>query len=212
MICLGKKYDEKNGQVSLSYRVSPLKNPKDIQKIKQFLMGKPSKRDYCLFVVGINIGLRASDLVRLRVNDAYDLKIGKCKDTVKVVELKTGKDKEFVLNRSAQDAIKLYLSERKNLSPEDFLFGSQKKGMLHVKSVNRFVRDTCKDLGIGGRYGSHTLRKTFGYHAYMQNIQSDPGFIHTLQQVLNHSSPRTTLLYIDIDKEKIENVYKDLNL
>lgn len=50
------------------------------------------------------------------------------------------------------------------------------------------------------------------FSSYMQNIQHDPGFIHTLQQVLNHSSPRTTLLYIDIDKEKIENVYKDLNL
>lgn len=209
---MGKRYDEKKGQVSVSYRVSPLKNKKEIEKIKQFLLGKQSKRDYALFVVGINIGLRASDLVKLKINDVYDIDKGKCKNSVEVVEIKTGKDKEFLLNKSAKDAIQLYLNERGSLAPDDWLFSSQKKGMLHVKSVNRFVRDTCKELGIKGRYGSHTLRKTFGYHAYMNNIQTDPGFINTLQRIFNHSSPRTTLLYIDIDKEKIENVYKDLNL
>lgn len=209
---MGKKYDEKNGKVSVSYRVSPLKKQKDIEKIKQYFMGHSSKRNYALFVVGINVGLRASDLVKLKINDVYDIAAKKCKDTVKVVELKTGKDREFVLNKVAQDAITLYLSERGSVLADDWLFLSQKKSKLDVKSVNRLIRDTCKELGIKGRYGSHTLRKTFGYHAYMKNIQRDPGFINTLQVLLNHSSARTTLRYIDIDREKIADVYKDLNL
>lgn len=209
---MGKKYDEKNGKVSVSYRVSPIKKQKDIEKIKQYFMGHASKRNYALFVVGINVGLRASDLTKLLIGDVYDLDKSKVKDSVRVVEQKTGKEREFVLNKAAQDAIALYLSERGTVAADDWLFLSQKRGKLSVKSVNRLIRDTCKELGIKGRYGSHTLRKTFGYHAYMKNIQSDPGFINTLQVLLNHSSARTTLRYIDIDREKIADVYKDLNL
>jgi len=43
--------------------VEPLKNIKDINKIKTYFRGKEDKRDYTIFVVGINIGLRASDLL-----------------------------------------------------------------------------------------------------------------------------------------------------
>ena len=91
-------------------------------------MGHSSKRNYALFVVGINVGLRASDLTKLLIGDVYDLAEGKVRDSVRVVEQKTGKEREFVLNKAAQDAIALYLSERGALAADDWLFLSQKKG------------------------------------------------------------------------------------
>ncbi len=209
---MGKKYDEKNGQLSRSNRVGPLKNVKDIEKIKQYLMGKKGKRDYCLFVVGINVGLRASDLVKLKIEDVYDGEEHRVRDAVRVLEKKTGKERFFILNKSCKEAIRMYLDERFTIFEDAPLFLSQKRGALTVKSVNRIIRETCKELGVKGRYGSHTLRKTFAYHCYMANIQHDPGFINTLQVMLNHSNSRVTLRYIDVDQEKIENVYQNLNL
>ena len=51
--------------------VNPIKNLKDIEKIKRYLLKMDNKRNYCLFVVGINVGLRISDLLSLKLNDVF---------------------------------------------------------------------------------------------------------------------------------------------
>ncbi len=209
---MGKKYDERNGMVSSKHKAEPIKNIKDILKIKQYLLGKHSKRDYALFVVGINVGLRASDLVKLKVGEVYDTERKEFKKSVRVLELKSGKEREFTLNNSAINALMLYFEERGTISKDDWVFHSQKKTPLHVKSVARMLRELGRELKLPYHLSSHTLRKTFGYQAYMGNIQKDVGFIYTLQAIFNHSSAKTTLRYIDIDVEKIQNVYQALNL
>jgi len=75
--------------------VEPFKNIKDIEKIKQYLKGKDNKRDYTIFVVGINVGLRAGDLLSLKWHDV--LKGDRIKPSIHVVEEKTGKGKEIEL-------------------------------------------------------------------------------------------------------------------
>ena len=57
------------------YEVEPIKNTRDINKIKQYLYGKENKRDYCIFVMGINVGLRAGDLLSLKIKDITDGKV-----------------------------------------------------------------------------------------------------------------------------------------
>lgn len=209
---MGKRYDEKNGKVGNKHKAEPIKNVKDIQKIKQYLLGKNSKRDYALFVVGINIGLRASDLVKLKVGEIYNIERGEVREKVRILELKTGKEREFTVNSSAKNALYLYFSERGSLDKDDWVFQSQKHSSLHVKSVARMIREVGRELGLPYNLSSHSLRKTFGYQAYISNIQKDNGFIYTLQSIFNHSSAKTTLRYIDIDIEKISNVYQELNL
>lgn len=209
---MGKKFDEKNGKVSVSFRVDPIKSLKDISRMEQFFKGQKSKRNYCLFVVGINVGLRCSDLTRLKVEDVYDFDADCCKDYVQLVELKTGKDKKFILNKAARDAIELYLKERPGALEGDWLFPSQKGSKLEVKSVNRLLRETGKSLGVKGRLGSHSLRKTFAFHIFKNGIQTDPSIIYTLQKILNHSSVHTTYHYLGIDEEQIDDVYRGLNL
>lgn len=209
---MGKKYDEKQGKVSTSFRVDPIKSLKDVKRVEQYFLGQKSKRNYCLFVVGINVGLRCSDLTNLKIKDVFDLSAGICKDEVRIVEFKTGKDKRFILNNSAKDAIELYLRERQDFKGDDYLFLSQKGEKLHVKSVNRLIRDTGKSLGVKGRLGSHSLRKTFAFHIFKNGVQTDPSIIYTLQRMLNHSSVHTTYHYLGIDEDQIDDVYKGLNL
>ena len=116
--------DKTSRGIEKAAEVEPIKSIKDIAKVKQYLIGKNSKRDYMLFVVGINIGLRAGDLLNLRICDV--LLDGHIVDRVTINEEKTEKRREFELNTSAKDAITLYLSTLKDIDDEDYLFTSRK--------------------------------------------------------------------------------------
>jgi len=197
--------------INKAEEVEPLKNIKDISKIKQFLLGKENKRDYMLFVIGINVGLRAGDLLSLTINDIFQ--DGKIVDRVNINEQKTDKKREFQLNKSAKDAIAIYLSTLKNVDVDSYLFKSRKgDGSLTVESAHKIIKTTLRELNIKGNYGTHTLRKTFAYHIYANNIKTNPSIINTLQKMLNHSSASVTLRYIGITKEVISDVYNSLNL
>ena len=187
------------------HEVEPIKNIKDINKIKQYLLGKKNKRDYCIFVVGINVGLRAGDLLSLKISDVTDrITIF---DEVSIREQKTGKNKTFTLNKSAKEAIKLYLSEHPIIDLNDYLFKSRKGGHLGVRPLHHIIKTLTKDLGIKGNFGTHTLRKTMAYHRYINNVP-----LETLQKLLNHSSSSITLRYIGITQKVIIDCYNAVNL
>lgn len=196
--------------------VEPIKNVKDINKIKQFLVGKENKRDYMFFVVGINVGLRAGDLLRLKIKDVteYDIQNKfRVRNNVVIIEEKTDKKREFILNNSCKEAILLYLENIYKFQMEDYLFKSRKgDGPLTVESAHKLIKNLMRELNIKGNYGTHSLRKTFAYHTYINNIKTNPGILDTLQKILNHSSSSVTLRYIGITKEVITDVYNSLNL
>lgn len=197
--------------ITKAQAVEPIKNITDIAKIKRYLLGKENKRDYMLFVMGINVGLRATDLLKIKIGDV--LEEGKITDSVKMVEKKTNKLREFVINDSAKEAIKLYLSTIKNYKEEDFLFKSRKgKEQITVVHAHSIIKSTLRDLKIKGNYGTHSLRKTFAYHTYITNYEGNPIILPTLQDILNHSSQKVTLRYIGITKEEINDIYSKLNL
>ncbi|MEK4284028.1 MULTISPECIES: site-specific integrase [Ureibacillus] len=192
--------------------VEPIKSLKDIKKVKQFLLGKDNKRDYALFTLGINIGLRASDLLQLKIIDVIEN--NRVKDHVVITEQKTGKVRSFELNKSAKECIDLYLDSLPSYSADDYLFKSRKgtNEPLTVRSLHKIIKETMKELGIRGNYGTHSLRKTFGYHVYAKNVADNPMILPTLQKMFNHSSQEITLRYIGITKDVIRDVYNGLNL
>ena len=207
-----EKIETTSRGIPKAQEVEPLKSIKDINKIKQYLMGKKNKRDYMLFVVGINVGLRAGDLLSLRIRQIVDNK-NAIKDIITIQEEKTGKSRTFTLNRSAKKAIGLYLESLEEYNSNDYLFRSRKgNGHLTVEAAHKNIKSLLRELGIKGNYGTHTLRKTFGYHTYINNVRENPGILETLQKILNHSSSSMTLRYIGITKEVITDVYKSLNL
>lgn len=185
--------------------VEPIRNVKDINKIKQYLYGKNNKRDYCIFVVGINVGLRAGDLLSLKISDVTDS--AKIFDEVTIREEKTNKIRTFTLNKSAKDAIKIYLNSVSDIDLNNYLFQSRKGGHLGVRPLHHIIKTTLKELGIKGNYGTHSLRKTMAFHRYINNVP-----IETLQKLLNHSSSSITLRYIGITKEVIVDCYNAVNL
>ena len=184
-------------------KVEPIKNLKDINSIKKLLKhDKP--RDYCLFVLGINTNLRASDLLSIKVGQVRSLVAG---GELVMKEKKTKKERRVTLNESAVEAIKHYLSNV-DLEDDDDLFKSQRAATLTVPSVNRLVKSWCKAINLKGNYGSHTMRKTFGYHQRVQRNTS----VAELMLMFNHSTQKQTLDYLCIQPEEIKDAYMQLCL
>ena len=184
----------------------PFKSIKDIQKIKQFLKGKDNKRDYTIFVVGINVGLRAGDLLSLKWSDV--LENNEVVNTVNIVEEKTSKRKFIELNKAAKEALNEYKDSLGVPSLDGYIFKSRKgEGHLQVRSLHRIIKNITHELNLKGSYSTHSIRKSFAFHRYMNNIS-----LETLQKVLNHSSQAQTLRYIGITKEVIQDAYNSVNL
>jgi len=202
----------KSNGIAKAESVEPLKNVKDIKKVKQYLIGKENKRDYMLFVVGINVGLRVGDLLELRIKDImYD--DNSFKDNICIDEEKTDKVRTFKLNNSARESIQLYLSSLSSYAMNDYLFQSRKGNeSLRVDSTHKIIKTLLRELGIKGNFGTHTLRKTWAYHTYVTQAPTNPMILPTLQKMLNHSNQAVTLRYIGIEQEMMNDIYDSLNL
>lgn len=180
-----------------SIKVDPIKDPKDIKSIKKILKDKP--RDLALFTIGINTNLRASDLLQLTVNQVKDLKV---MDEIVLIEKKTDKSRRINLNNSCIDAIQNLLRSRKYEDDEPLFIG--KRGtVLTVPSVNRLVKEWCNAINLKGNFGSHSLRKTWGYH---QRVSFGMG-LPQLMKCFNHSNERQTLDYLCVQDEEIKSIY-----
>jgi len=183
-------------------RVEPIREIRNIKSIKTMLAKNP--RNLCFFVLGVNTNLRASDLLRLTAGQVRHCNAG---DEITLKEKKTGKDRRITLNKSAVSAIKELLASAP-LPDSSPLFLSQRGEVLTVPSVNRLVKSWCKAVNLKGNFGSHTLRKTFGYHQRTQLNTSIP----ELMVMFNHSSQRQTLDYLCIQPDEIRDAYMKLEL
>ena len=178
-------------------RVDPIKKLKDIKAIKKILHDKP--RDLCLFTMGVNTNLRASDLLRITAGMVRHLEAG---DELTLKEKKTGKHRRITLNKAVIASIQVLLDSR-DYEDDDPLFLGQ-RGLLTVSSVNRLVKGWCNSINLkNGNWGSHSLRKTFGFH---QRVTFNVG-VPELMVAFNHSSQRETLEYLCIQDEEIRSIY-----
>ena len=172
--------------------VEPIRDKKSIRKVERILR-KQSSRDLLLFVMGTNTGLRVSDILALNVGDV------KGKDFIDIIEKKTGKHKKFPINDKIKDLIYKYTSGKESGVP---LFMSIYNKRLDRTVAYRIVNRACRKIGMQEKIGTHTMRKTFGYHHY-QKFKD----VALLQKIFNHYSPSVTLRYIGIDQEEINNSY-----
>jgi len=174
--------------------VEPIRKQKDIRSISRLLKSHP--RNYLLFILGINNGLRTNDLVRLRYNQVEGLKAGA---VIKIVESKTGKSNVLVINKSVHKALQLYIKEE-NPDSDDYLFKSR-KGNSHIssQSVGRMIRSWAEAINLKGQYGAHTLRKTWGY---VQRVHFGAGY-ELICKRYNHSNPAVTMRYLGIEDREV---------
>lgn len=199
----------------------PIKSTEDINRISAYLIEHRRYRDNMLFIVGINFGLRVSDLIQLRFSNLIDESFS-FKTTFPVLEKKTRntrkvqKNRYITINEAVMDAVELYLRNTPR-KLDDFMFrsesnrgGNENKPMSRM-SVDRMLKEVAQTLGIEARIATHTLRKTFGYHQMVMS-GNDPRKLLLLQKIFGHSTSAQTLDYIGITGEEIEDAYLGLNL
>lgn len=199
----------------------PVKEKVDIKRIAKYFhdravkahnAGKDSSeqlnyRNELLFLIGCSVGLRASDLLELRVGD-FKPPLYKAR----IMEGKTGKYREITLGPMAIEAYNKIVGMLESPTDQTYLFQSQRSGNsgLNVRSFAYVLRCAKRDLELPYRLSTHSMRKTFGYHMFMDNQQS-PEILAYLQKVFNHSSSAVTLRYIGLDAEREQKMYQDLN-
>ena len=171
----------------------PIKSIEDINSIVLYYLQKQKYRDAMLFVVGINFGLRVSDLRLIRFGDIINSN-GSFRDELLIDEEKTGNRRHIYINDAVKLMVKLYLQNTaKNNTPkslDDYLFVAEESNnkkytfieyisdnQIKTKKVQCPMSDSAiypilkaatKELNIKGRFSTHAYRKTFAYHILMQ--------------------------------------------
>lgn len=182
-----------------SIKVEPIRDLKAIKRIRK--LHAENKRDMCLFTFGINTAYRAGEILSLTVDQVDYLKTG---DRLEIKQPKSGKYRPATINQIVIDAIDAWLKEHPDPRPGIPLFlSSRGEEALTVSSVNRLVKQWCKDVGLRGNYGSHTLRKTWGYHQRTQSNQPIP----LLMAAFGHTSQAQTLEYLCVQDSEIADLY-----
>lgn len=177
--------------------VEPIRNKKDIQKVEKIL-AKQGARELLLFVIGTNCGLRISDILNLNVGDVRN------KSHIQITEKKTGKFKKFPINAKLKPLLEEFIKSRKNDEP---LFLSHWGHRLDRVTAYYIIRNACKKAKLQEKIGTHSMRKSFGYHHYQQFKD-----VVILQKIFNHSSPQITLRYIGIEQDEIDCSYNNFIL
>lgn len=209
-------------EVVSDHAAVPIKNMEDIYRISNFLIENKRYRDNMLFIVGINFGLRCSDLRMLKFGDIINPNLT-FKETFPVFEKKTRntrkkkKNRYITINNAVVEAVTLYLKNTPGVTLSDYMFksisnnGANENTPITIQSINSILRGIVKELGLNIKISSHTLRKTFCYWMMMQG-NNDQRRLLLLQKMLNHSTPAQTLDYIGLTSEEISEAYKQLNI
>lgn len=177
--------------------VEPIRNVEDIRKVERIL-AMQGCRNLLFFTIGTNCGLRISDLLRLNVGDVRG------KTHIQIIEKKTGKFKKIPINSKLKPMFEEYTKGKTSDAP---LFVTIFGNRLERVAAYYIVRNACKAAGLEEKVGTHTLRKTFGYHHYKKNKD-----VALLQKIFNHSSPQITLRYIGLDQDQIDQSYENFVL
>ncbi len=188
--------------------VQPIRDLKAIRAIKGNLKRK-NPRNFLLFTLGINTGLRISDLLRLKVEDVQDER-GKIKEYLDLNEKKTKKQRLIYLNDEAKNALEYFLDKTRIYDLSRYLFISDKtkinKPISRIRAW-QLIQSWCREAGIKTRIGTHTLRKTMGYQMRIAGVA-----IEIIQEVLGHQSISMTKRYLGITDDEVTKAFKNFNL
>lgn len=174
--------------------VEPIRDPDKVEDIAEYLRFK-NERDYIMWMMGIYSGLRISDILKLKIRDV------KNKRYITLREMKTGKQRIFEINPILKKALDEYCEGR---DPNEYLIKSRQgfNKPITRSMAYKILRNAANKFGIESM-GTHTMRKTFGYHFYRQTKD-----VVTLMKIFNHNDQSTTLRYIGIEQQAINEAMK----
>ena len=179
--------------------VEPVRDKAKIKQMYQYLNNKDPKYGLML-KFGLNTGLRISDILPLKVKDVLNTN-GNFHDYLIIKEKKTGKEKKIKLNDTLRGNIVAYV-KREKLKCDDNLFASQKGNHIGRVQAYRVLKAASYMVGIEN-FGTHSLRKTWGYWTYKASKYN----VGLIMDTFNHSSQWITLRYIGVNQDQKDELY-----
>lgn len=159
---------------------------------------RPNERIATALMLEANLGLRISDILKLRLNDI--VKDGD-RYRLAITEQKTGKTRNFTVPMALYQFIKLYCLEN-GIAPTAVIFP------LSERAVQKQLHIVCDYLGIQN-VGTHSFRKFYATEIYRNSGYN----IALVQHLLQHSSATVTQRYIGIQQREVEEaIEKHLKL
>lgn len=205
---------------------------KRIQQADTKLKVQQAARNKLLFKLGINLGIRASDLRTLKWSFFFEWENGelKLKEYYTLQPKKQRKQHKFVklfFNKTVQEGLMEYLKKYPFINftedaLDEFLFPSQKPSRKQDKikegdtviseaTMWGIIKTAAREAGIKQNIGSHSLRKTWGYWVWHDADDKDKMLV-ILQHCFNHSSTQTTMKYIGLLDDEIKDAYESIEL
>lgn len=187
----------------------PIRNLEELEQLKNYYLNvSPNLRNYALICAGINTALRISDIRLLKWEDVYDFKRKRFREHLTLTEQKTGKQNCIAMNESLIHALSLYMDSLKSVSQESYIFtGNGRTTPISRSQAFRIIRDAAQDMHLSQSVSCHSLRKTFGYHAWRIGVAPV-----VIMNIYNHSSFRITTRYLGIEQDDKDSAFMKLNL
>lgn len=187
----------------------PIRDPKDIAAMQDYFLSRGQVRDYTIFTLGIIFGIRAGDLLNLRIHHIMNDN-GTFKLHCDLIESKTRKFNNPAITPQVKELLTNYLDTLPGYGMNDPLFRSQKRDKygnlrpITLIQLNRILKTASTACNVPGHISSHSLRKTFAYHLLRSN-QGDDKAKMALQQMLNHNDFKTTLIYSGLAQDAMDD-------
>ncbi|MGN5653927.1 tyrosine-type recombinase/integrase [Bacillus sp. Brlt_9] len=180
-------------------KMQPLRNKEQIEQMKSWLMMNKGYKYYMLFTLGINTGLRISDLLQLKVSDVRN------KTYISIIIQKTNKELDLVLAPYIREELEKYVEGKED---KEYLFTSRVGVNKPISRVmaSMVIKEAADTLGLE-KVNTHTMRKTFGYWYYKQNRD-----VYFLMNLFGHQTQTQTLQYIGIELEEIAKTMQNFAL
>lgn len=164
---------------------------------------------FCLLVaMGVFTGLRISDLLQIKFNQFIETEF------LNIVEKKTKKDRKIKINSDLKEMVERIKLKMNFTDDEQYIFVNKygtkpiDKSYVNVKLKELFKK---YDIHLEGNVSSHLFRKTLGNRALKLNNYSNESMV-LLMELFNHSSPKTTKLYLGVRDSEIQSIYDSLKL
>ena len=184
----------------------PIRNKQQLQDMAEYFRSRGEFRNYNLVVLGVYTALRIGDLLELRWTDVYDETRQRFRTRITLTEQKTGKYKEIALNKQALEALRIYFPHRKG----SYIFASRNNTNRPITRTQawRIIHEAAAAVDVTGHISCHSLRKTWGYHAWASGKVSPV----VIMDIYNHSNYNITRRYLGVTQDDLDQAYLEASL
>ena len=184
----------------------PIREKHQLQALAEYFLEREQYRNHVLIVMGAHTALRIGDILPFTWDDVYDEKRGVFRSCVTLEERKTGKKKTIALNAEVIRAFALYRPH----SRSRFIFANNRKDGAPISRMQawRIIHDAAAELGITGKISCHSLRKSWGYHAWTSGEISPV----VIMEIYNHSNYEITRRYLGVAQDDLDRAYLGMSL